>query len=143
VKNVSVKNASGCIKPHAFMGEDARVIIKNSQLSSCVRGVYSFFCHSWTIQDNQIKNCKNAITPLGQGSGEPWEGPNGSSYIKDNRICFEGGVGIGMQHIRNVDVKDNMLEGSKLGIASNGGENIDIKDNDLCGVSPSRYLLGA
>lgn len=143
VKNVFVENASGCIKPHAFMGKDARVIIKNNYLNNCVRGIYSFFNHSWIIQNNKIENSKNAIAMLGQGPGEPWEGPNGSSYVKDNWIRFAGGVGIGMQYIKNVDVKDNNFEGSGFGIATMGGDNFAIINNDLCGVSPRPIFIGS
>ena len=143
VKNVLVENASGCIKPHAFMGKNAQVVIKNSYLNNCVRGIYSFYNHSWIIQNNKIKNSKNAIAMLGKGGGEPWEGPEGSSCVKDNWICFAGGVGIGMQYIKNVDVKNNNIEGSGFGIASVGGENFAIINNDLCGVSPRPIFIGS
>jgi hypothetical protein len=143
VKNVSVENAEGCIKSHGFMGADAQIIVKNSHLKNCVRGIYSFFNHSWIIQNNKIENSKNAIAMLGRGPGEPWDGPNGSSYVMDNWIHFAGGVGMGMQYIKNVDVKDNNIEGSGIGIASMGGENFAIINNDLCGVSPRPIFIGS
>lgn len=143
VKNVNVENAEGCIKPHGFMGADAQIIVKNSHLSSCVRGIYSFLGHSWAIQNNRIENSKNAIAMLGKGGGEPWEGREGSSYVKNNRINFNGGVGIAMQFIKNVEVKNNIIEGIGFGIASMGGENFAIINNNLCGVSPRPIFIGS
>ncbi|MBE0680172.1 MAG: right-handed parallel beta-helix repeat-containing protein [Bacteroidales bacterium] len=136
VKNVSVENASGCIKPHGFMGEDARVIVKNSHLSSCVFGIYSFFDHSWIIQNNRIENSKSAVVLLGRGPSPQllWEGPDGNSFIVNNSIRF-GQLGLGVQNVSNVQVKDNVFEGSgQFGIGSVNGENWIIKDNNLCGV---------
>ncbi len=136
VKNVSVENASGCIKPHGFMGEDARVIVKNSHLSSCVFGIYSFFDHSWIIQNNRIENCKSAVVMLSRGPSPQllWEGPDGNSFIVNNSIHF-GQLGLGVQNASNVQVKDNVFEGSgQFGIGSVNGENWIIKDNNLCGV---------
>lgn len=139
VKNVRIENASGCIKPHGFMGEDAQVIVKNSQLSNCVRGIYSFFDHSWIIKNNNIEACKNAITMLRRGPSQVlfWEGPEGSSQIKDNWISFNGGLAVGGQLAKNVEVKNNVIEGTGKfgGIASIAGDNWIIKDNDLCGVA--------
>lgn len=145
VKNVMIENVSGGIKPHAFMGEDARVIVKNSHLRSCVRGIYSFFCHSWTMQNNKTENCRNGIIMLGRGPSPQllWEGPDGNSFIVNNKINFIQGVGLGVQNAKNVQIKDNILEGSNLGIASVGGENFEIKDNDLCGVSPVPIFIGS
>lgn len=139
VKNVYVENASGCIKPHGFMGEDARVIVKNSHLSSCVRGIYSFFDHSWIIQNNRIENCKNAVTMLSRGPAPQllWEGPDGNSFIVNNSISF-GQLGLGVQNANNVQVKNNVFEGIAAygAIACVNGENWIVKDNNLCGVVP-------
>ena len=125
------------------MGEDARVIVKNSHLSSCVRGIYSFFDHSWIIQNNRIENCKNAVTMLSRGpwSDLLWEGPDGNSFIVNNSIRF-GQLGLGVQNASNVQVKDNVFEGSgQFGIGSVNGENWIIKDNDLCGVTGPTIFL--
>jgi hypothetical protein len=145
VKNVRVENASGCIKPHGFMGEEAQVILKNSHLSACTHGIYSFFDHSWIIQNNEVENCKNAFSLLNRGPSAQllWEGPDGISFIVNNRIHFMGGVGLGVQNANNVQVKNNVIEGSGPagGIASVNGDNWIIKDNDLCGVTgPTIYL---
>jgi len=136
VKNVSVENATGCIKPHGFMGEDARVIVKNSHLSSCAFGIYSFFDHSWIIQNNIIENSKSAVVLLSRGPSPQllWEGPDGNSFIVNNSIRFWQ-LGLGVQNASNVQVKDNVFEGSgQFGIGSVNGENWIIKDNNLCGV---------
>jgi hypothetical protein len=136
IKNVSVENASGCIKPHGFMGEDACVIVKNSHLSSCVFGIYSFFDHSWIIQNNIIENSKSAVVMLSRGPSPQllWEGPDGNSFIVNNSIRF-GQLGLGVQNASNVQVKDNVFEGSgQFGIGGVNGENWIIKNNNLCGV---------
>ena len=141
VKNVSVENASGCIKPHAFMGDDARIIIKNNQLISCVRGVYSFFGHSWVIQNNEIKdNKKNGIVMLKRGpSRQIWDGPEGNSFIANNVVYFTGQLALGVQYVSNVQVRNNVFVGSGLfgAIGCLNGDNWIIKDNDLCGVAPT------
>ena len=137
-KNVHIKNASGCITPHVFCGDNATVTIKNACINSCKHGVYSFKNHSWTILNNEIKNSNTGIALLKFGPGGSWEGSNGSSYVKDHRIHFMGALGLGVQDLKNVQVKDNVFEGSGQfgGIASVRSDNWIIKDNDLCGVAP-------
>ncbi len=147
-KNVFVENASGCIKPHGFFGPDAQVIIKNCRFNHCFFGVYAFFDHSWTIMNNSISDSEKGIVLIKKGPyGEPWDGPEGVSYIKDNWIQFEGtdAMGIGIQYASNVQVKNNVVEGSSVkygGIVSLRANNWIIKYNNLCGVSTKPiYLL--
>ncbi|WP_320112790.1 right-handed parallel beta-helix repeat-containing protein [Draconibacterium orientale] len=151
-KNVAVENASGCVKPHAFYGPDAKVVIKNCHFNNCYHGVFAFYDHSWTIQNNRIENSEQALALLKRGpkNDNPWEGivvPNGLTYIKNNRIEFEGtdAMGIGLRYVANAEIKDNVVEGSSGkygGIVSLGGNNWIIKDNNLCGVSTKPiYLL--
>ncbi|WP_340113193.1 hypothetical protein [Maribellus mangrovi] len=144
-KNVYVENAAGCITPFGFYGDDATVTVKNSTLKSCVHGVYSFLNHSWTIVNNVIEDSKLGVVMLKQSiSGEIPDGVDGVSFVKDNRICFEykQGLGVGIQNVNNVEIKNNTFVGSSMfgGIggagAITGGENWIIKDNDFCGVVP-------
>ena len=137
-KNVHIENASGCIKPYAFCGDDATVTVKDVSLNSCKQGVYSFMNHSWIILNNEIKNSHTGIALLKIGPGGSWEGPdNSSSYVKDNRVHFMGALGLGVQDLKNLQVKDNVFEGSGTfgGIAGVRSDNWIIKDNDLCGVA--------
>lgn len=138
-KNVHIKNASGCISPHIFYGDNATVTVKNSSLKSCRYGIFSFLNHSWTILDNEIENSQQAISLLKQSPGPAGviEGPDGNSWVKDNRIHFMGVLGLGVQNCKNVQVKDNVFTGSGRygGIACINGDNWVIKDNDLCGVA--------
>ncbi len=137
-KNVHVLNANNCILPIAFSGDDATVTVKNSSLNSCILGVNSFLNHSWTIKENEIENSNTGIALVKIGpSLSSWDGPDGSSYVKNNRIHFMGVLGLGIQFVKNVQVKDNVFEGSGQygGIASIAGDNWIIKDNDLCGVA--------
>jgi len=152
-KNVFVENAAGCVKPHAFFGTDANVFVKNCHFKNCVFGVYAFYDHSWTILNNQLKNSVKGLVLIKKGPNrEPWDGPDGASYIKENRIHFEGddemysdAMGIGIQCASNVQIKNNVLEGTPFkygGIVSLLADNWIIKDNDLCGVSSRPiYLL--
>ncbi|WP_372950340.1 right-handed parallel beta-helix repeat-containing protein [Mariniphaga sp.] len=144
-KNVYIENAAGCITPFAFYGDDATVTVKNSSLKSCVYGIYSFLNHSWTILNNDIEDSKLGVVMLKQNPLEEIpEGPDGVSSVKNNRIHFEYtlGLGVGIQNVNNVEIKNNTFVGSSMfgGIggagAINGGENWIVKDNDLCGVVP-------
>ncbi len=138
-KNVHIENASGCVSPYAFYGDNASVSLKNSTLSSCFYGIYSFLNHSWTILNNQVENSTLALVLLKQrASGELIEGPDGNSWIKGNRIHFNGVLGLGVQNVKNVEVKDNffMGRGQFGGIAAINGANWIIKNNNLCGVVP-------
>lgn len=142
-KNVTIENASGCIAPSAFYGEDATVTIKNARLESCFYGIFSFMNHSWSILNNEIENSQNAITLLKQrpGGGGLVDGPDGISFVKNNRIHFMGRLGLGIQNLKNVQVKNNIVEGSgRFGAIAcagvKGGDNWIIKDNNLCGVVP-------
>lgn len=137
-KNVHIENANNCILPIAFSGDNATVTVKNSSLNSCILGVNSFLNHSWTIIENEIENSNTGIALVKIGpSNSSWEGPDGISYVKNNRVHFMGVLGLGVQYVKNVQVKDNVFEGSGLygGIASIAGDNWIIKDNDLCGVA--------
>jgi hypothetical protein len=142
-KNVFIQNASGCIAPSAFYGEDATVTVKNARLESCFYGIFSFMSHSWTIINNAIINSQNAITLLKQrpGSGGLVEGPDGTISIKDNRVQFYGALGLGVQNLKNVQIKNNNFEGNgRFGAiacaGANGGDNWTIKENNLCDVIP-------
>ena len=142
-KNVSIENASGCIASSAFYGEDATVTVKNTRLESCFYGIFSFMNHSWTIINNEIENSQNAITLLKQrpGGGGLVDGPDGVTFVKDNRVQFSGALGMGVQNLKNVQVKNNIFEGSgRFGAiacaGANGGDNWTIKNNNLCGVIP-------
>jgi hypothetical protein len=142
-KNVYIENASGCIAPSAFYGEDATVTVKNARLESCFYGIFSFMNHSWTIINNEIENSQNAITLLKQrpGSGGLVEGPDGISYVKGNRVQFNGALGLGVQNLKNIQIKDNNFEGSgRFGAIAcagvNGGDKWIIKENNLCDVIP-------
>ena len=142
-KNVWIENASGCIAPSAFYHANASVTVKNASLKSCKYGVFSFLNHSWTILNNEIENSQLGIVMLKHDAwGELLEGPDGSSLVKDNRIHFMGVLGVGVQNLKNVQVKANVVEGKGIfgGIAGagrrEGGDNWIIKDNDLCGVVP-------
>ena len=136
-KNVHVTDANQCILPIGFSGDDATVTVKNSSLNSCIMGINSFLNHSWTIKDNEIENSRTGIVMLKKGpSKSSWQGSDGISFIKDNRVHFVGGIGLGVQFVKNVQVKDNYIEGSgRFGIAIVAGDNWIIKDNDLCGVN--------
>ena len=147
-KNVFVENAAGCVKPHAFFGPDANVFVKNCHFKNCVFGVYAFFDHSWTILNNQLENSVKGLVLIKKGAfGQPWDGPDGASYVKDNWIHFEGAdaMGIGIQYASNAQIKNNVLlgiSGQYGGIVSLRAANWIIKDNDLCGVSTKPiYLL--
>lgn len=144
-KNVCIENASNCIAPYAFYGDDATVTVKNSSLKSCIHGIHSFLTHSWTIINNDIEDSKLGVVMLKQSiSGEIPEGVDGISFVKNNRIHFEYqlGLGVGIQNVNNVEIKNNTFVGSSMfgGIggagAITGGENWMIKDNDFCGVVP-------
>ncbi|MEN8230888.1 MAG: right-handed parallel beta-helix repeat-containing protein [Bacteroidota bacterium] len=138
-KNVHIENASGCITPFAFYGDDATVTVKNASLKSCKWGIFSLLNHSWTILNNEIENSTLGIVMLKQSvGGELLEGPDGISFVKDNKIHFMGVLGLGVQNLKNVQVKDNVFEGSGRfgGIAGLKGGNWIITDNDLCGVAP-------
>lgn len=143
--NVSIKDASGCIKPHGFFGPDAQIIIKDCNLSPCTYGIYSFFGHSWFILNNKIENSILGIVMLAPAAMKvTWDGPAGKSFVKDNQVQFNGQMGIGIQFVKNVEIKDNIITGSGSygGIVSVAGRNWIIKDNDLCGVSSIPiYLL--
>jgi len=136
-KNVHVENANVCILPIAFSGDESTITVKNSSLNSCSDGVSSFLGHSWTILENEIENSNFGIVLLKTGASlSSWEGPDGSSYVKNNRVHFMGVLGLGVQFVKNVQVKDNVFEGNgNFGIASVAGDNWIIKDNDLCGVN--------
>uniref|UniRef100_UPI003216CE38 hypothetical protein n=1 Tax=uncultured Draconibacterium sp. TaxID=1573823 RepID=UPI003216CE38 len=144
-KNVYIENAAGCVTPFAFYGDDATVTVKNSSLKSCVFGIYSFLNHSWTVLNNDIDDSKLGVVMLKHNPlGEIPEGPDGISSVKNNRIHFEflQGLGLGIQNVDNVEIKDNTFVGSSIfgGIggagAIKGGQNWIVKDNDLCGVVP-------
>jgi hypothetical protein len=144
-KNVYVENAAGCVTPFAFYGDDATVTVKNSSLKSCFYGIYSFLNHSWTILNNDIEDSKLGVVMLKQTPlNEIPEGIDGISFVKNNRIHFEFffGLGVGIQNVDNVEIKDNTFVGSSMfgGIGGAGsiigGENWIVKDNDLCGVVP-------
>ncbi|MDX5585671.1 MAG: hypothetical protein QNK20_12310 [Aureibaculum sp.] len=135
-KNVWIENASGCINPHAFYGDNATVTVKNAHLKSCHFGIFSFLNHSWTILNNEIEDSWRSIVLLKRNAwGELVDGPDGSTFVKNNRIQFTN-MGLGVQYLNNVEVKNNVIEGSGIygGIASIFGDNWIIKDNDLCGV---------
>ena len=140
-KNIQVANASGCVKPHAFFGPDAKISVKNCHFMNCYHGVYAFFDHSWTILNNKIEDCVQGLALLKRGPArQNWVGPLGNTYVKDNWVCFEGAdaMGIGIQYASNAQVKNNVLEGSSGnygGIVSLVANNWTIRDNDLCGVS--------
>jgi hypothetical protein len=139
-KNITVENASGCVKPHAFFGPDAHVSVKNCSFKNCYHGVYAFLDHSWSISNNSIKDCVQGLALLKRGpNGQIWEGPEGSTFVRDNWVQFEGvdAMGIGIQYASNAQIKNNILEGSSTkygGIVSLQANNWIIKDNDLCGV---------
>jgi len=146
-KNVFVENAAGCVKPHAFFGPDANVIIKDCHFNNCRHGVYAFFDHSWTVKNNIIENSVMGLALLKKGPyGEDWDGPAGITFVKDNWINFEGtdAMGIGIQYASNAEVKNNVLEGSSMqygGIVSLLANNWIIRDNDLCGVTSRPIFL--
>ncbi len=143
-KNVKVENASGCIAPSAFYHENASVTVKNSHLKSCQFGVFSFLNHSWTILNNEIKDAWRPVVLLKRNAwGVSVDGPDGHSAIKNNYIQFTGDLGLGVQFVSNVEVKNNCVEGSGMygGIACIVGNNWVVKDNNLCGVTPPTILL--
>ncbi|WP_297093740.1 right-handed parallel beta-helix repeat-containing protein [uncultured Draconibacterium sp.] len=143
-KNVMVENASGCIAPSAFYHENALVTVKNSHLKSCQFGVFSFLNHSWTILDNEIKDAWRPVVLLKRNAwGVSVDGPDGHSIIKNNSIQFTGDLGMGIQFVSNVEVKNNSIQGSGMygGIACIVGNNWVIKDNDLCEVTAPTILL--
>ena len=146
-KNVFVENAAGCVKPHAFFGIDANVVITNCSFKNCRHGVYAFFDHSWIVKNNRIENSVMGLALLKKGPfGEDWDGPDGISYVFDNWIEFEGAdaMGIGIQYASNAQVKNNVLEDNSEqygGIVSLRASNWIIKDNDLCGVSTKPIYL--
>jgi len=138
-KNVHVETANGCIKPHAFFGEDASVTVKNTYLKSCRFGIYSFLNHSWTILNNEIKDGWRPVVMLKKNAwGVLIEGPEGHSSLKNNWIQSTGDLGFGIQFVSNVEVKNNIIKGSCSfgGIAGIYGNNWIIKDNDLCDLVP-------
>lgn len=142
--NVSILDASGCIKPHGFFGPDSRIIIKDCILKPCTYGIYSFFGHSWTVLNNEIENAIMGIVLLAPKAMKvTWDGPAGKSFVKDNRMHFSGQMGIGAQYVKNVEIKDNIITGSGIygGIVSLAGGNWVIKDNDLCGVVSTPIFL--
>jgi len=145
VKNAFIENTSGCIKPHAFFGPDATIIIKNCCLKNSTHGVYAFFDHSWTILNNKIENCEMGLALLKRvAPAITWDGPVGKTYVKDNLIESFSKMGIGLQFTSNVQIKDNVVTGSGMygGIASIQGSNWIVKDNNLCGVSaPTIFLM--
>lgn len=134
-KNVHVETAGMAIMTHVFNGPNSSVILKNCHTNKNNRGLHSFLCRCWVIQ-----NCdfENSVTSIGLSRTRGIVGlemPEGTTLIKDNRLNMSGGVAIGAGDMGVTEVKDNVIYGFGLaGMWVIRGNSWSIKDNDFCGV---------